>query len=59
MSDKRLDINAAVPAENEVKPQYTSKDFDSDVDFERDDFDEGLELDDLDTIFAASLVVDF
>ena len=49
MPDKKLDIKDAVVAEDQVKPQYTPEDFASDLDFARDDFDEGVELPDIST----------
>ena len=49
MADKKLNIKDALPAEDEVKQPYTADDFDRDVDFARDDFDEGMKLDDINT----------
>lgn len=46
---KKPDIKDAMPAEGEVKKPFTADDFDRDVDFGRDDFDEGLVLDDINT----------
>jgi len=46
---KQVRIEDALPGAGEVKRPYTAADFDSDVDFARDDFDEGLDLSDLDT----------
>jgi NADH-quinone oxidoreductase subunit C/D len=49
MADKKLKIKDAMPAAEEVKKPYTAEDFDKDVDFARDDFDEGMTLDDIST----------
>jgi NADH dehydrogenase I D subunit len=49
MSEKKLDINAAVPEDGAARRPYTAADFDNDVDFSRDDFNEGLELNDIST----------
>ncbi len=49
MADKTIDIKDFVPRDGEERPRYTSKDFDNDVDVARDDFDEGLDLPDLDS----------
>jgi NADH dehydrogenase I D subunit len=50
MSDKKtLDIQEFVPPAGEVRAPYTSADFESDVDPVRDDFNEGLELPDINT----------
>jgi len=49
MADKNINIKDAEPREGQVRPPYTAADFDNDVDPARDDFDEGLTLDDIDT----------
>ena len=49
MAAKKLKIKDAIPAEQDVKQPYKAEDFDQDVDFARDDFDEGLTLDDIST----------
>ena len=46
MSD-RIDIQDFVP--KDAPPRYSSRDFDSDVDPKRDDFNEGLHLPDINT----------
>lgn len=49
MSDNQPDITKSIPAEGEERKPYTAADFDNDLDFGRDDFDEGLTLDDINT----------
>jgi NADH dehydrogenase I D subunit len=49
MSD-RIDIKDFVPREGEARSPYTSADFDRDVNPARDDFNEGLELPDINTV---------
>jgi len=49
MTEHKSNMKDAIPAAGEVKEPYSSKDFDNDLDFDRDDFDEGLALDDINT----------
>jgi NADH dehydrogenase I D subunit len=49
MSEKTPPIEDFLPREGELRPRYTSADFDNDVDPARDDFDEGLVLPDINT----------
>ena len=49
MSEKTPPIQDFLPREGELRPQYTSADFDHDVDPARDDFNEGLVLPDINT----------
>jgi NADH-quinone oxidoreductase subunit C/D len=51
MSDKKtIDLKEFVPRDGEVRAPYTSTDFDNDVDPARDDFNEGLDLPDINTV---------
>ena len=49
MSERTPSIDSLVPREGEVRRPYTSADFDRDVDPARDDFNEGLDLPDINT----------
>ncbi len=49
MSEKIPPITDFLPRKGELRPQYSSADFDRDVDPARDDFDEGLVLPDINT----------
>ncbi len=50
MTDKKtVDIQDFVPRDGETPPRYSSKDFDRNVDTARDDFNEGLELPEIDS----------
>jgi len=49
MSEKTPGIEAFVPSQSEARRPYSSSDFDRDVDPARDDFNEGLDLPDINT----------
>jgi NADH dehydrogenase I D subunit len=49
MSEKTPGIEAFVPSQSEARRPYSSADFDRDVDPARDDFNEGLDLPDINT----------
>jgi NADH dehydrogenase I D subunit len=46
---KTVDIKDFVPRDGEARVPFSSKDFDRDVDLARDDFNEGLQLPDIDS----------
>src|SRR5499433_3092754 len=49
MSDNKSNIQDFVPHGGPARAPYTAADFDNEIDPKRDDFDEGLELPDINT----------